>query len=373
MMTPLLKFPKVQFDFGAIKALPAELSELGIARPFFVTDQGVVKCGVFSTVRQAMPVGGEFVSFDETPENPTVGGVERALAVYSGRSCDGIVAVGGGSVIDTAKAVALLATHPGPLGQYHGRTEKIISAIAPLIAIPTTAGTGSEASRGAGIHPDSSSRSDGVSSPHLVPKVAICDPNLTLSLPPRLTASTGMDALSHCVEGFLAKSVNPPVDAIALDGIQRIFAYLERAVADGNDREARWQMMMAALEGGMTISKGLGPAHALGNTFGDRGFHHGSLVTMALPTVLHLMEKHVPEKMNRLAKAMALGSGKAVPDWIKAFNTRLGLPASLRELGYAGGDIDEMANDAADSFFNATSPYHPTPAEYKIMIQKIMG
>jgi 4-hydroxybutyrate dehydrogenase len=372
-MIPLLKFPKVQFDFGSVKALPDELSELGIVRPLFVTDPGLVKCGVFSTVRLAMPANREFAVFDETPENPTIEGVDRALAVYRGRGCDGIVAVGGGSVIDTAKAVALLVTHPGPLGQYHGRTEKITPAIAPLVAIPTTAGTGSEVSRGAGIHPDSTRRSGGVSSPYLVPKVAICDPNLTLSLPPRLTAGTGMDALSHCVEGFLAKSVNPPVDAIALDGIQRIMTYLERAVADGNDREARWQMMMAALEGGMTISKGLGPAHALGNTFGDRGFHHGSLVAMALPAVLRLMEKHVPEKMDRLAKVMGLNSSRAVPEKIKAFNARLGLPSSLHGLGYPEGDSDEMANDAADSFFNATSPHPPTPAEYKVMIREIMG
>ncbi len=372
-MNPLLKLPKVQFDFGAVKALPGELSELGIARPFFVTDQGLVKCGVFSIVRQAMSTDAEFGVFDETPENPTVDGVQRALSVYHKRGCDGIVAVGGGSVIDTAKAVALLATHPGPLEQYYGRPEKITSAIAPLIAIPTTAGTGSEASRGAGIHPDSSSRSAGISSPYLVPKVAICDPDLTVSLPPRLTASTGMDALSHCIEGFLAKSVNPLIDAMALHTVPRIFAYLERAVVDGNDRESRWQMMMAALAGGMTISKGLGPAHALGNTFGNRGFHHGSLVTMALPTVLRLMEKHVPEKMNQLAVAMTLGSGHEVPDRIKAFNARLGLPASLRELGYPGGDIGEMASDAANSFFNAMSPYRPTPAEYELMIQEIMG
>lgn len=372
-MNPLLMFPKVQFDFGAVKALPGELSELGITRPLFVTDQGLVKCGVFSIVRQSMPSGAEFAVFDETPENPTVDGVERALSVYRKKGCNGIVAVGGGSVIDTSKALALLATHPGPLKEYHDHPEKITSAVATLIAIPTTSGTGSEASRGGGIHPDSSSRSAGISSPYLVPKVAICDPNLTLTLPPRLTASTGMDALSHCIEGFLAKSVNPPLDAIALDGIRRVFAYLERAVAVRNDREARWQMMMAALEGGITIPKGLGPAHALGNTFGDRGFHHGTLVTLALPTVLRLMEKHVPEKMNLLAVTMGLSSGHEVPGRIKAFNARLGLPVSLRELDYPQGDVDEMAADAANSFFNALSPYRPTAAEYKVMIQEIMG
>jgi alcohol dehydrogenase class IV len=373
MMIPFLKFPKVQFDFGAIEALPAELAELGVTRPLFVTDQGLVKCGVFSRVRQAMPADKELAVFDSTPENPTVEGVERALTVYRTGGCNGIVAVGGGSVIDTAKAVSLLATHPGSLRQYHGHPEKITSVVAPLVAIPTTAGTGSEASRGAGIHPDSSTRSAGVSSPYLVPRVAICDPNLTLSLPPRLTASTGMDALSHCVEGFLSKSVNPPLDAIALDGIQRVFAYLERAVADGSDLKARWQMMMAALEGGMSINNGLGPAHAIGNTLGDRGFHHGSLVTMALPAVLQFMEKHAFEKMGLLARAMGLHSNQTVPQAIQAFNARLGLPASLRDLGYPDGDLDEMANDAANSYFNTTSPYPPTPADYKIMIRAIMG
>jgi 4-hydroxybutyrate dehydrogenase len=373
LVIPLLKFPKVQFGFGAIEALSPELLELGIARPLTVTDQGLMRCGVFSTVRQKMSDVAKFAVFDQTPENPTVEGVERALSVYRTGDCDGIVAVGGGSVIDTAKAVSLLAGHPESLAHYHDHPEKITSSTAPLVAIPTTAGTGSEASRGAGIHPNSMSRSAGVSSEYLVPKVAICDPDLTLSLPPGLTAATGMDALSHCVEGFLAKSVNPPVDAIALDGVRRIFANLERAVANGNDCEARWQMMMAALEGGMSISKGLGPAHALGNTFGDRGFRHGILVTMALPSVLCFIERYAPGKMDRLAEAMGLRSGEEVPDAIKAFNARLGLPATLREIGYPDGDRDEMADDAAKSFFNAWSPQPPTLAEYKALIEEMMG
>ena len=372
-MIPLLKLPKVQFGFGVIETLPAELGELGIARPLYITDQGLIECGVFLTVRQTMPAEAKSTVFDETPENPTVQGVERAISAYRVGECDGIVAVGGGSVIDTAKAVSLLVRHPGLLAHYHDHPEEITPATAPLVAVPTTAGTGSEASRGAGIHPDATSRSAGVSSQYLVPKVAICDPNLTLSLPPELTAATGLDALSHCVEGFLSKSVNPPLDAIALDGIQRVFAYLERAVANGNDREARWQMMMAALEGGMSISKGLGPAHALGNTFGDRGFRHGMLVTMALPSVLRFIEKHVTDKMDRLAEVMKLPSKKAVPDGIKAFNARLGLPTSLRDIGYPDGDRDEMAEDAAKSFFNAWSPHPPTQAEYKALIREIMG
>jgi alcohol dehydrogenase class IV len=320
-----------------------------------------------------MPGEAEFGVFDQVPENPTIQGVEHAVSAYRREDCDGIVAVGGGSVIDTAKAASLLVTHSGKLAEYHDHPEKITSSVAPLVAVPTTAGTGSEASRGAGIHPDASTRSAGVSSPNLVPRVAICDPDLTVSLPPRLTAGTGMDALSHCVEGFLSKSVNPLLDAIALDGIRRVLAYLERAVADGKDREARWQMMMAALEGGMSITKGLGPAHAVGNTLGDRGFHHGNLVTMALPGVLRLLEKHVSRKMDQLAHTMGLDSGSGVPAAIEALNTRLGLPGSLRAMGYPVGDLDEMAQDAARSFFNATTPYHPTEKEYKLILREITG
>jgi 4-hydroxybutyrate dehydrogenase len=372
-MIPLLKLPKVQFGFGVIETLPAELDELGIARPLYITDQGVIECGVFSAVRQVLSAQPKSSVFGETPENPTVQGVERALWAYRAEECDGIVAVGGGSVIDSAKALSLLARHPGSLAHYHDHPEKITASTVPLVAIPTTAGTGSEASRGAGIHPDATSRSAGVSSEYLVPRVAICDPNLTLSLPPGLTAATGMDALSHCVEGFLAKSVNPPVDAIALDGVRRIFAYLERAVANGNDREARWQMMMAALEGGMSISKGLGPAHALGNTFGDRGFRHGILVTMALPSVLLMIERYATDKMDQLAEATGCHSREEVAGRIKALNARLGLPASLHEIGYPDGDRDEMADDAAKSFFNAWSPHPPTRAEYKALIQEMMS
>ena len=373
MMMPLLQVPRVHFDFGAVNALPAELAGLRVTRPLFVTDQGIVKAGILARVRAALPLSNAVAIYDDVPENPTIAGVERAIAVYRAEGCDGIVAVGGGSVIDTAKAVAVLAGHAGIITDFLGHPERITPSLAPLIALPTTAGTGSEASRGAGIHRDAASRGTGLNSHHLVPKVAICDPDLTMSLPPRLTAGSGMDALSHCVEGFLTRTVNPPADAVALDGMRRVVTYLERAVRDGSDREARWHMMMAALQGGMSIYMGLGPAHALANTFGDQGLHHGALVTLSLPTVLRLLERHVPEKLLRVAEAMALAPGRTAADAIEAMNERVGLPANLRALGYPDADHDEMAADAARSFFNAASPYHPTPAEYKAMIRTIMG
>ncbi|MBW1801832.1 MAG: iron-containing alcohol dehydrogenase, partial [Deltaproteobacteria bacterium] len=153
-MSILPKIPKVHFDFGAIQALPGELEEIGIRRPLLVTDQGIVGCGVFDQLRSGISGLREFPVFDAIPENPTIEGVEKAYEHYQQEGCDGVVAIGGGSVIDSSKAVAVLAGHPGPISQYHRSPEKITTATAPIIALPTTAGTGSEVTRGAGIHPD---------------------------------------------------------------------------------------------------------------------------------------------------------------------------------------------------------------------------
>jgi 4-hydroxybutyrate dehydrogenase len=371
-MTPFLQLPRVHFDFGAVKALPEELGALGVKRPLFVTDRNLVSLGVFQRVLDALPKGAPYAIADDIPENPTIAGVERAIAIYRAESCDGVVAVGGGSVIDSAKAAALLAGHGGALDQYLGHPERIGPMIAPLVAIPTTAGTGSEASRGAGIHPDAASRGKSLGSAYLVPKAAICDPDLTMTLPARLTAATGMDALSHCVEGYLAQGNNPPADAVALDGVRRVTGAIERAVADGQDRGARWELMMAALEGGMTLSsKGAGPAHAIANTVGDKGFHHGTLVTIALPPVLRALEPYAGAKMKALADAM--GARRSAADAVMAMNAALGIPAHLRALGYAGGNLDEMADDAARSHFNLRAAYRPTQADFRSMLGEALG
>ncbi len=182
-----------------------------------------------------------------------------------------------------------------------------------------------------------------------------------------------MDALGHCIEGFLSPAVNPPVDAIALDGIGRVVRHIERAVADGSDREARWHMAMAALEGGMAISKGLGSVHALANTFGDAGLHHGMLVTLSMPAVLRFVAPHVGDRMAAIGNAMGLAEGADVAVAVERLNDRVGLPGDIRALGYAKQDIGEMAEDAAQSFFNATSPKLPSRDEYADLIRAALG
>jgi alcohol dehydrogenase class IV len=361
-----VQLPKVLFDFGAIKAVPAELRTVGIARPLLVTDRGLIACGTFDRVRAALQEQ-DCLTFEDTPENPTRDGVERAYAAYRAGQCDGVVAVGGGSVIDTAKMVCVLAGHGGSVRDFLGQPEKITTKVAPLIAIPTTASSGSEVSPGCGIHPVSDERAIGTRSHNLVPRVAICDPEMTFSLPPRLTAGTGLDALSHCIEGLLSKVVNPVIDAVALEGARHVCGYLQRAVKKGDDGEARWHMMLAGVTGGITIAKGLGPAHAMANALGDRGFHHGLLCAIALPIVVDVVAPHVPEKMKLLGPVLGVRRGEHVSDALRDLNSRVDIPDSLRDADFGDVDIDELATDAAASPFNRASPYVPTADEYRAM------
>ena len=194
------------------------------------------------------------------------------------------------SAIDCAKGVAIAATHDGPLTRYatiEGGSPRITDKVAPLIAVPTTSGTGSEVARGAIIIVDDH-RKLGFHSWHLVPKTAICDPELTLGLPPKLTAATGMDAIAHCMETFMSAAFNPPADGIALDGLERGWAHIERATRDGSDREARFNMMSALMQGAMAFQKGLGCVHSLSHSLGgvDPRLHHGTLNAMFLPAVV---------------------------------------------------------------------------------------
>ena len=306
---------QVQFDHGAIALLPQECERVGIRRPLVVTDAGVRAAGVLDRALAALG-GLAGTVFDQTPSNPTEAAVRAAAAAYRDAGCDGLVAIGGGSSIDLAKGVAIAATHPGPLKTYatiEGGSPKIGAAVAPLIAVPTTAGTGSEVARGAIVIVDDG-RKLGFHSWNLLPKAAICDPELTLGLPPKLTAATGMDAIAHCMETFMAPAVNPPADGIALDGLERGWAHIERATRDGSDRDARWHMMSASMQGAMAFQKGLGCVHSLSHSLGgaDPRLHHGTLNALFLPAVVRFnaaaesMQRE--RRLNRMAHAMGLGS-----------------------------------------------------------------
>jgi alcohol dehydrogenase class IV len=367
---------RIQFDFGTVALLPDELHALDVSRPLIVTDEGVAAAGLVGPVKADLPSATPV--FHETPPNPTEDAVESALAVYRDAGCDGLVALGGGSSIDLAKGVALTATHDAPLEQYAailGGMEKITAAVAPLVAIPTTAGTGSEVGRGALITLRDG-RKLAFIAPHMIPKVAICDPELTLGLPAGLTAATGMDALTHCIETFLSPRDNVPADAIAIDGAGRAMKWIEKAVADGADRDARRHMMMASLQGGLTFQKGLGAVHAMSHPLGglkDPVLHHGTMNAVILPAVLRFNAGHVGDKYERLAAAMGLPAGTDLAEAIEALNRRLGMPANLREMGVSDEVIPRMVEGAVADHSTASNPRPVDATGYEALFAAAMG
>jgi len=365
----------IRFGYGALDELGAAMSGLDIARPLVVTDMGVRAVGLLDRVLATCPVP---AVFDGTPTNPTEEAVAAALALYRAEGCDGVIGLGGGSPIDLAKGVVLLATHPGPLADYAailGGVPRITAATAPVIAIPTTAGTGSEVGRAALITL-ADGRKLGFISPHLIPKAAICDPELTHGLPPRLTAATGMDAVTHCVETYLSPRYNPPAEAIALDGLARAVDAIERAVQDGADHNARREMMMAALQGGLTFQKGLGAVHALSHPLGglkEPSLHHGTLNAVLLPTVLRFNEPAASEKYRTLRRTLGLPETASLPEYFAALTARLGLPPSLRAMGVSESCLPAIAHHAALDHSAATNPRPASEADFLAMLREAMA
>ncbi len=370
---------QIQFDFGAIKLLKAECERTGITRPLIVTDPGVKAAGILQKALDALP-GIQVAVFDQTPSNPTEAAVRAAAAVFKAQHCDGLIALGGGSAIDCAKGVAIAATHEGPLKTYatiEGGSPLITNRVAPLIAVPTTSGTGSEVARGAIIIVDDH-RKLGFHSWHLVPKTAICDPELTLGLPSSLTAATGMDAIAHCMETFMAPAFNPPADGIALDGLMRGWAHIERATRDGSDREARLNMMSASMQGAMAFQKGLGCVHSLSHSLGgvDPRLHHGTLNAMFLPAVIKFnavaesIQKE--QRLQRMAQAMGLSSGSDISEAISDMSARLGLPKGLAAMGVEAAQFDQIISGAMADHCHKTGPRLATEDDYQHMLMQAM-
>lgn len=364
------------FDFGALQLLAPEAKRLGIARPLIVTDPGVRAAGLLDRVLEALGSETAVTVYDQTPGNPTERAVLAALALYEDAGCDGVICLGGGSPMDLGKAVALLARCGGPLAQYDplaGGRDKATD-IAPLIAIPTTSGTGSEVSIGFVIIMEDG-RKLTFASPLFIPKVAICDPELTLGLPPMMTAATGMDAITHCIEAFLTPTVNPPAEGVALDGLRRGWQNIERAVADGSDRQARWEMMMASTEGALAFIKGLGAVHAMSHAAGrleDLQLHHGTLNALFLPAVLRFNADACAEKYVRLREAMGLAPGGDLADAIADMNQRIGMPAGLAAMGVTADHVPGIIEYAQKDLSARSNPRRATADDYAAMIAATM-
>lgn len=371
---------QVQFDYGASALLQQECDRLGIKRPMVVTDVGVREAGIVDRVLAHLDNASQAAVYDQTPPNPNEAAVRQAAKQYRDGGFDGIIAIGGGSSIDLAKGVAIAGTHEGPLKSFaviEGGAARITAATAPVIAIPTTAGTGSEVGRGAILILEDG-RKVGLLSPHLVPKSAICDPELTLGLPPQMTAATGMDAIAHCLETFMSPAFNPPADGIALDGLWRAWGHIERATHEPGDREARLNMMSASMQGAMAFQKGLGCVHSLSHSLGgiNPRLHHGTLNAIFLPAVIAFNapsdSMRQEQKLERIAQAMQLNGPDEIGSAIQDMSRRLGLPTGLAELEVTEDMFPRIIKGALADHSHKSNPREASAEDYEWMLRQSM-
>jgi len=349
----------IYFEPGAVRLLPDILQQRGVQRPLVVTDSDLVSLGMIDR----LPVG-DVPVFADVQTNPSERNVLAGVQSFKEEGCDGVLAVGGGSPIDCAKGIALLATHPGPLEQYaflEGGLPKVTGDKPPVIAVPTTAGSGSEVGR-ATLITMSSGRKLAIISPHMIPVAVVSDPELTLSMPPKLTAASGMDAITHCVEVYCSRKFNPVADAIALDGLVRGYRNIIPATQNGSDMDARSEMLMCALQGGLGFQKGLGLIHSLSHPLGsleDKRLHHGILNALFLPHVLAFNMDACPEKMDTMAHVMGLSDRSGLPDASTKLLKDLDLPLTLGEIGVTMDDIEPLVPAA---FQDHSTPPNPKDA-----------
>ncbi len=364
---------------GSIKNIKTTLTELGLERPLICTDPGIVKIKLIEKLLKEIPKKTKFTLFSNTPANPTEVAVKEATNVFKEYSCDGIICFGGGSTIDLGKATALCCTHAEPLEHYITQNDgaKKIGPVVPIIAIPTTAGTGSEVARASVIILKNGEKKI-IASPHLVPKTAILDPTLTLMLPPILTAATGMDAISHCIEAILSPNINPSSEAIGINGIEQALGQkaLMNAFKEGDNIDARMKMLIVSTQGAMAFSKGLGAVHAMSHACGKNqklGLHHGTLNAVLLPTVLEYNEAKVKSKYLRISSAIGINVKTPLPQYFRDLNQSLRLPPNLKSLGITTDMVPDLAHHAAEDMTSITNPVKMNEEKYCELFDKALN
>ena len=364
---------RIEFDFGALAGLGAEIQRLGLKRPLLVTDRGIAEAGILQRALDAAAPAQPAI-YDGTTENPTEQSLLECLDIWNDRGCDGVIALGGGSPIDLAKAIALITSHGGNLADYNVKTggSAGIGKVSPQIAIPTAAGTGAEVGRACVMSLRDGSKMVAVNL-NMVADLVICDPELTLSLPPRLTAATGIDALSHGVETYCSTWDNPPAAAIGLEAVRRAAKWLPVAVENGRDRTARREMMMASLMGGMCLQKALGGAHAMATPLGELHLHHGTLIGILLPHILRFNKGHADAAFADLRTAMNIRPETELHDWMSDFVSGIGLPTTLATLGVQADQLPAIAEKAAQDHLSATNPRPAMAADYLSMLQDALS
>jgi 4-hydroxybutyrate dehydrogenase len=379
---PLTSFSyptSIRFGAGAIDAL-GDVAKAWGKRPLVVTDPGVAALPLFGLVVEKLEAAGLTVAtYTECAGNPDTSHVDAGAAAYRAGDCDMVVGLGGGSPLDAAKAVALAVSHPGSVCDYDDRLDgwqRIGPSVPPIVAIPTTAGTGSEVGRSSVITNPENHLKTVIFSPYLLPKVALIDPAIMTGLPPHLTAATGMDALSHNVEAFCAKGFHPMADGIALEGIRLIGLYLERAVKDGDDIEAREGMAAASFMGAVAFQKGLGATHSLAHplsTLAD--MHHGLANALFLHHVMAFNRDVAEDRLARIGTAFGLEGSEAARaqgaiDFVRDLGQRIGIPAGLGAAGVDRGLLDALVEQAVADACHLSNPKACTAEDFRALYSK---
>jgi alcohol dehydrogenase class IV len=357
----------IVFGAGAVESVASQVRRIGGARALVVCDAGVARAGIAERVCSLLSAGGiAAIIFDRVDPNPVEKNVFEGVAAYRAHDADCIVAVGGGSPLDAGKLIALMTTHQRPLADYDDAVDGgrlIDRSVPPLVAIPTTAGTGSEVGRSGVVTLAATGRKTVIFSPHLLAKVALLDPELTRSMPARVTAATGFDALTHCLEAFCSLGDHPMADAIALGGLELCGAHLARAVEHGEDLGARGAMMKAAMMGAVAFQKGLGACHSLAHPLSsEKGLHHGLANALCLPAVVEFNESVVATKLDQVRRALDPGA-RSCADALRALRRRAGLPEALATEGIRAEDIPVLSEKAFEDACHRCNPRPTTRAD----------
>jgi len=369
-------FPtKVVFGPGAIEQVADAARSLRMKHPLLVTDPGIVKSGLLERLTEPLKNAGlRWALFDQVEGNPTEASVFPGVDMLRAEHCDSVIAMGGGSSLDAGKAIRLKATHPLPLKEYDDLKDgaSLISAnLPPMVAIPTTSGTGSEVGRSAVITLKSNARKTVIFSPHLIPNIAIEDPELTVGLPPHLTAATGMDAMTHNLEAYVSVGYHPMCDGIALRGVALVNKHLRTAVHEGSNRVARTEMMAASMMGAVAFQKGLGTVHSLAHPLSTvAGLHHGLTNAILLPHVMRFNMSVVLDRLVDLASALGVETDGISPHHaaeaavaaIEKLNAEIGIPRRLSEVGVTAEMIPMMVPKAMEDGCHRSNP-RPTTAQ----------
>jgi alcohol dehydrogenase class IV len=363
-MAVVWSFPtQIVFGNGSLGQIADRVKAVVVGaapRALVVCDAGVVKVGIAERVRDALSKGGvEAAVFSGVDPNPVEENITAGVAAYRAHRANVVVSVGGGSPLDAGKLIALKTTHDRPLVDYDdaaGGDRYIDANIPPMVTVPTTAGTGSEVGRSGVVTLVATGRKTVIFSPHLLAKVAILDPELTVSMPAKITAATGFDALTHGLEAYCAKGDHPMADGIALMCLELVAKSLLRAVKDGTDLDARGDMMKAAMMGAVAFQKGLGATHSLAHPLSsEKGLHHGLANALCLPAVVDFNASTIPERIERV-RVTLVPQAKTLADGLRSLRAELGLPGGLGAEGVTEADIAKLADKAFEDACHSLNP-----------------